>query len=140
MKGNATKISNLDITTFLMDHPDTNTLLDDYEFSPEQIRSAMTLIVDKWNETRPPVGTYSIDSFPYRYHMLVGTCSILLRSAAHKYRRNDLDYNIGGGAINDQKKAAAYTAAAGALSAEFKEWMTREKNGLNMNQGWGFDW
>ena len=137
-----------DIRMFLADNPATNMLIDDYEWTEDEINSAIRLTVDKWNETNPPVGVFTVDDvvadvddeFPYRYHFLIGACSMLLRIAANKYRRNRLKYNIGGGSIDDQDKEIEYTKAAGALTDEFNSWMIREKVRLNINAGWGFDW
>lgn len=138
--GNEGFITDNDIRTFLRDaDPDANLLLDDLEFTPEEIRNARTLIIDKWNETTPPVGIYRYDTFPYRYHLLLGTCALLLYTASNRYRRNDLQYNIGGGAIADQAKADPYDKAGDKLMAQFNEWMQREKLRRNMEDGFGND-
>ena len=52
--------------------PEANVLLDDFEFSSEEIRTAMTLTADYWNETPPSIGSYDYDKFPYRYALLKG--------------------------------------------------------------------
>ena len=135
--GNAGVISDIDVRTFLRDaDPDANLLLDDYEFTPEELRSAMNLIVDKWNETPPPVQSYTVETFPWRYHMLLGTSSNLLRMAAFRYQRNDLQYQIGGGTVMDQAKAQAYHATADRLSSEFDAWMRIKKSEIQAEIGW----
>jgi len=136
--GNAAVISDIDVRTFLRDaDPDANLLLDDYEFTPEELRSAMNLLVDKWNEIPPPVFTYTVDTFPWRYHMLLGTCANLLRMAAYRYQRNDLQYQIGGGVVMDQAKAQAYHATADRLMAEFDQWLRLKKSEIQASIGWG---
>jgi len=136
--GNAGVISDMDVRVFLRDaDPDANLLLDDYEFTAEELRSAMNLIVDKWNETVPTVGSYQVESFPWRYHMLIGTCANLLRMAGYRYQRNDLPYQIGGGVVNDQSKAQSYHATADRLAAEFDAWMRLKKSSIQADIGWG---
>ena len=135
--GNAAVISEVDIRTFLRDtDPDANLLLDDFEFGPEEIRSATNLAVDKWNETPPPVGLARVDTFPYRYHLLLATCANLLRMAAYRYMRNDLQYQVGGGAVMDQAKGQPYFIAADRLMAEFDKWMRLKKSEIQASIGW----
>ena len=139
--GNDKYLTEVDIRIFIRDYdPELNLLLDDYEFTHEEIRLATSLVVDRWNETPPSVGVYTEDTFPFRYHLLLGTCANLMTMAAFRYRRNELTYQIPGGAINDQNKGKAYDAAAAKMAAGFTDWMMRKKVELNMNQGWGNDW
>lgn len=136
--GNEGFISEMDVRIFLRDtDPEANKLIGDLEFSPEEIRTAQTLTVDRWNDTPPWVSSYTVNSFPWRHWMLMQTCANLLTMAAHAYRRNHLNYNVPGGAINDQDKAPAYEAAAERLSQQFNEWMSKAKVAQNMTQGWG---
>lgn len=136
--GNDGFISEMDIRIFLRDtDPEANKLIGDLEFSPEEIRTAMTLAVDQWNETPPWVCTYTVTSFPWRYHLLMQTSANLLTIAAHQYRRNHLKYNVPGGAIDDQDKAPAYEAAAERLAKQFLAWMHKAKTAKNMLEGWG---
>ena len=138
-QGNAGFLEEMEIRIWMRDtDPEANTLLLDFEFTQEEIRAAQTLAVDKWNETPPQVGKHTVTSFPWRWSFLQQVTSNLLRIAAHRYRRNNLTYNIPGGSVNDQDKAAEYDAAADKLSAEFKEFMTKKKIEINMEQGWGF--
>lgn len=135
--GNEGTISEMDIRMFLRDYdPEENLLLDDYEFSQEEIRTAMTLAVDKWNDTPPEVSNYSIDNFPWRYYFLLQTCANLLTIAAHRYARNDLTYSVPGGAVNDQNKSQPYQAMAARMSAEFNQWMRLKKNQIQAHIGW----
>lgn len=112
-------------------------LLDDVEFQDLDIVYAMRRIVQKWNETPPPVGVYTPMNFPYRYYWTIGTCGLLLMSSAERYRKNALAYQAGGISIRDQDKSQAYMQAAHLKMQEFDEWMRREKYRLNMNRVWG---
>ena len=136
--GNIGFLSDMDIRVWLRDHdPAANLLLDDYEFSTEEIRTAATLAVDYWNETLPNVRSYELYDFPYRHALLMGTCAKLLQMAANLYRRNELQYQAGGGAIMDQSKAQPYDAAAMQLWTEFSKWCALKKRSINQDMGWG---
>lgn len=136
--GNTGFLSDLDIRMFLRDNsPEENLLLDDFEFTPEEIRSASTYAVDYWNESPPQLRGYDVHRFPWRFALLQGTCGNLLFMAAHRYRRNELEYNAGGLAINDQNKARQYDAAGDKLWKEYKEWCMLKKREMNSEMGWG---
>jgi len=136
-QGNDGFITELDIRIWLRDNnPADNLLLDDYEFTPEELRTAQTLSVDYWNENGPQVHYYNIETFPYRNAFVRATAANLLFIAAHRYRRNDLSYNIPGGAVNDQDKWKSYDAAGQKLWDEYKRWVTQEKRRINMSEGW----
>jgi hypothetical protein len=123
----------------MRDHPETNKLLGDFEFTPEEIRTASTFVVDKWNDTPPFINSFNVDNFPFRWAYLMGTVANLLTMAAHKFRRDNLTYQVPGGSVDDQNKAPTYDAAAAKLGAEFNEWMTRTKVHINLAQCWGSD-
>jgi len=136
--GNTGFLSEMDVRIWLRDHdPSANLLLDDYEFTTEEIRTAATLAVDFWNETLPNVRSYELYDFPYRHALLQGTCAKLLQMAANLYRRNDLQYQAGGGAVMDQAKAQPYDLAAAQLWKEFTQWCSLKKRALNQDMGWG---
>jgi hypothetical protein len=135
--GNEATISELDIRLFLRDNdPDLNYLLDDFEFTPEELRSAMQFTVDKWNETPPAVAHYTVDSFPWRHHYMIGVAAQLLNIAGFRYQRNDLNYSVPGGAVNDQNKGPAYFAKAKELSQQFDAWMHVKKTEIQVGIGW----
>jgi len=141
--GNPGFISTLDIRIYLRDNdPELNLLLDDVEFTEKEIRTAVTLAVDEWNDTPPDISSrrHTEIDFPYRWALLQGATANLLTMAAARYRRNQLNYNIPGGAVDDQNKAPQYEAAAAKHGQQWKDWMVRKKSELNANLGWGRDW
>jgi hypothetical protein len=136
--GNNTYLTDVDVRIWLRDNdPDANLLLDDFEFSTEEIRSAMTHTVDYWNETPPSVGSYDYNRFPYRYALLRGTAANLLFMAAHRFRRNQLNYSAGGLTVDDQNKYQQYDSAGARLWEEYKVWVAQTKKSINAEQGWG---
>lgn len=136
--GNGGYLTDVDVRVWLRDNdPDANLLLDDFEFSTEEIRAAMTHAVDYWNETPPYIGSYDYDKFPYRYALLKGTAANLLFMAAHMFRRNHLQYSAGGLSVDDQNKYQQYDAAGARLWEEYKQWVAQAKRSINVDLGWG---
>lgn len=136
--GNDKYLTDLDIRIWLRDNdPASNKLLDDYEFTPEELRTAVTLAVDFWNERTPIIDCYEYTNFPWRFHLLQGTAANLLFIAANAYRRNRLAYNIPGGAVDDQSKAPEYDAAGDRLWRQYVDWVDRIKRQKNIEQGFG---
>jgi hypothetical protein len=135
--GSNTYLTDLDVRIWLRDNdPEANNLLDDFEFSPEEIRTAMTLTVDYWNDTPPYIKNYDYDKFPYRSKLLAGTAANLLFIAANRFRRNSLQYNAGGMSIADQEKHQLYDAAGARLWEEYKMWVVFNKRAINAETGW----
>jgi len=135
-EGSKTYLTDLDVRIWLRDNdPEANKLLDDFEFSPEEIRTAMTLTVDFWNDQPPYIRSYDYDKFPFRSQLLTGTAANLLFMAAHKYRRDSLQYSAGGLTIQDQEKYQQYDMAGSSLWQQYKEWVNWNKRSMNAEQG-----
>lgn len=135
-KGSNTYLTDMDVRIWLRDNnPEANKLLDDYEFTPEEIRTAMTLTVDYWNDQPPYMRSYDYDKFPFRSQLLTGTAANLLFMAAHKYRRDSLQYSAGGLTIQDQEKYQQYDMAGNALWEQYKNWVIWNKRSINAESG-----
>ena len=135
--GNKTYLTDVDVRIWLRDNdPEANLLLDDFEYTPEEIRTAMTFAVDYWNEQPPFLQTYDYDKFPYRHALLRATAANLLFMGAHRFRRNALQYSSGGMTITDQEKYQQYDAAGARLWEEYKQWVRMVKRSLNVETGW----
>lgn len=135
--GNDGYLTDLDVRIWLRDmDPSANLLIDDYEFSPEELRTAMTLTVDYWNDQPPYIGCHDIKSYPWRSKLLCGTAANLLFIAAHRFRRNALKYQAGGMTVDDQNKYQEYDGAAGKLWEEYKRWVEISKRAINAEHGW----
>jgi len=138
MSGNIPPVGISDIRELLWDrYPDDNFLLDSVEFSDHQVASAAQWVVDKWNETPPSVGSYTVVSFPWRHHHALGAASRLLRTAAINQARNTLQYQAGGVGVKDKGKHPEYMELSNTLEREFLEWMDRKKVEINVNLCYG---
>jgi hypothetical protein len=122
----------------LRDYPEVNTLLDDVEFSDNEIAYCMTKPIDKWNSMLPDVGRYDLHNFPWRDMHLTATIGELLKIAAYHYIRNQLPYTAGGLSIDDKNKGPAYLQMAEQELAKFEKFCMERK--FEANVMGGFIW
>lgn len=129
-----------DVRFFMMDRTASeNFLLDSVEFSDEDINSALTLSVDKYNSTLPMVDSYTTENFPYRYELMLGASATLLRSKGLNYLRNNLDFQTKDGVtVNDKSKAGDYLKLADVMMQEFDNRITQIKKTKNAEQAYGW--
>lgn len=118
--------------------PEANNLLLDYEWSDTEIAFAIMRPIEEWNESLPPVTTYTGATFPYREHWRKATLGYLMRTAARKYLRDDLQYSAGGLTINDKRKWDAYGKLGQDLVDEWRTWMKQEKVRINSLACYGY--
>lgn len=125
------------VTRFLRDHPSYNILLDDVQFSEEEVNDAIYFAIQQYN-AMTPITTLTEDNFPNDWVLLMGTCAHLMRSEAFLQLRNQVTYSDGDIApIGLDDKFAAYTGLRDSLATEFKEAARAIKTQRNMEQGYG---
>jgi len=127
-----------EVRLFLQDREELNPLLLGIRFTPEMIEQAMLNTVDYFNLMNPPLGTmYSLESFPYRSLLLLGTASYLLRSGAINEAANQLSYAADGVQVNDKDKAQIFMSLSQNLQQDFKELGQQIKMNHNISQIYG---
>jgi hypothetical protein len=133
-------VTPIDVRFFLMDRTASeNFLLDDLEFTDDEINNAMVLTVDRYNATPPMVDMYTSETFPFRYEMLLGASSILMKIKSINMMRNNLNYQTSDGvAINDLDKRREYLGMAQALEQEFMDRIMKIKISRNAEQCYGY--
>jgi len=125
------------VTRFLRDYPSYNILLDGVQFSEEDIDQAMYFAVEKYN-AMTPVTNFTAVNFPNSYVLLVGTCSVLMRSETFLQVRNNLTYSDGDvQSIGVDDKMAAYLRLKDDLNAEWDTLSRGMKTQRNMEQAYG---
>jgi hypothetical protein len=118
--------------------PTESYLLDNLMFDDAEIALAIARPVQYWNEIPPPLDqVYNTQNFPFRYHWLEGICANLFMMVAEQFRRNQLDYQAGGMAVNDQNKEANYERAGQARWQAYREWVRATKASINLEGCWG---
>jgi hypothetical protein len=127
-----------EVRLFLQDRKELNPLILGVRFTPEMIEQAMINTVDYYNLMNPPTGVmYSIETFPYRAILLLGTAAYLLRSGAINEAANSLSYAADGIQVNDKDKAQIFTSLGDMLHNEFKELGQQVKMNQNIAQIYG---
>jgi hypothetical protein len=127
-----------EVRLFLQDREELNPLLLGIRFTPEMIEQAMINTVDYYNLMNPPTGImYTIETFPYRALLLLGTASYLLRSGAINEAANSLSYAADGIQVNDKDKAQIFMSLAQNLQQDFKELGQQIKMNQNIAQIYG---
>lgn len=132
LPANTFKLTTAEIRMFMRDQPSYNILLDDIEFTDDDIALAMKLTVSKWNAI-PPVSTLSSPNQLNEYVLLCGVCCILLRSEGIRQKRNQLitqDGNIA--PVGLDEKESIYLKWALHFCEEFDSIAQRIKIQLNM--------
>lgn len=119
----------------LRDHPEANTLLNDVEFSDNEIAHCITKPIDKWNSMLPDVGQYDVHNFPWRYPHLNATIGELMRIGAFHYFRNQLPYSSGGLSVDDKNKGNVYMQLAQQEEAKFQAFCQERKFEANVMGG-----
>lgn len=109
-----------------------NLLLDDVEFSNDQLAYAAALPIQEWNRTPPPLRP-PMDTriFPFTDSWTRAIAGRLFEFAAHNYRRNHLPYQAGGIAVDDKNKEGPYLQAARMLQEEWRNFVLTKKYEIN---------
>lgn len=115
--------------------------LEDIEFKDEQILMAIWEPVRLWNETPPPIETFTTRTFPFRGAWIQGIMAQLHFMMANHFRRNFLQHSAGGGAaLNDKNKEREYMGEAQRLWEDYKNWLTPKKIEINLRKFHGDNW
>lgn len=116
-----------------------NLLIDNLNFTDEEILLATKLTIQKFNDM-PPRENYPIfnsTSFPFKSILLEGIIGQLFFMAAEWHRKNNLQYSAGGISLNDKNKEPNYLQAGQMHWQEFLQLAKAEKVKLNMDLNWG---
>jgi len=131
-------VTSEEIRLFMMDRAELNPLILGIRWTPEMINQAMINTVDYYNLMPPPIGAfYTIENFPFRALLMLGTAGYLLRSASINEAGNQFSYAADGVQINDKDKAQIFGQLGGALWDEFKELAKNIRISHNIAQVYG---
>lgn len=113
-------------------------LLDTVTFDDAEIAMAAVRCIQYFNETQPPVeARYNTQNFPFRYHWVRGMAGQLFYMLAEYYRKNQLQYQAGGIAVDDFNKSPLYDQAGDRLWSEYTRFATSQKCVIAQNECWG---
>jgi hypothetical protein len=130
-----------DIRRKLDDFTGKNDLLQQVEFSADDIVNAMVRPVHIFNEKFVTLRnyTYSLTTFPYYDNWIIGTAAELLGIAVMHYTRNKLLSSHGGIDGDEKRRDNEYLRLAEMYKQEYLNWVREKKMELNagIGQGWG---
>jgi hypothetical protein len=113
-----------------------NDLLDQVEYSTDDIVNAMVWPVAKFNELPPQLRRYrfTLMNFPYYDNWLIGTASELLRISVFHLTRNKLLSSHGGIQGDEKGRDMEYLRLATQYREEYLQWARFAKASLNLSQ------
>jgi hypothetical protein len=116
---------------------DENFLLDSVAFDDAEIAASIMRPVQYWNEVPPDIKRYTTHTFPFRFHWLEAIAGNLFLMAEESFRRNHLEYQAGGIAVNDQNKEQNYAAAAQRRLQAWRDFVRAKKAAMNLEGCFG---
>lgn len=120
------------IRQWVMDHSRGSLLLDNVEFTDDQIGQAAVNPIRYWNEQPPPLRPpMDTRNFPFTEAWTGAIAGYLYQFAAAGYRRDHLPYNAGGIAIDDKNKEREYLTAAQLHLDTWRTFVTTKKYEIN---------
>jgi len=132
-----------DIRYFLDDFASKNDLLNQVEYSADDIAYALIRPVMQFRDNPLVVRHYSlyttVATFPWYDPWMRATCAELINVSVKHYGRNKLQSSHGGITGDEKNRDKTYLAWANQLSAEYRQWMSGTINYLHANlwPAWG---
>lgn len=141
--GDTTQISDEDleeytqfVRMYLRDKVENNILLDEIQFTKDDIRRAISLSTETYNITTP-ITNYTWDLVPRPLHLL-GTCYWLMLSETFIQARNQASVPTDGlGVIGIDDKAPLYQSLANQLKRELRQATKEYKHSRNLERCYG---
>jgi len=124
------------VRLYMRDFSQFNALLDAEETPDSILDLCIFLTVDDFNTTTPFTNV-TIESFPSKYLLLVGTVFNVLRSAGLLYSRNRFNYSDGGITVATSDKAGEYQSWIREMQNEYEKKKKSIKISLNAERSYG---
>ena len=128
------------IRRIMRDYPDKNILIDDVEFSQDDINQGVEFVTSNYNAITPQTSLLPI-SWPshLQYVLLLGVTAYLLKSASILQLRNQATYQDGDiQPIGIDDKYSLYMQLAQAFKAEWDELVRQIKTQNNLESAYGW--
>lgn len=128
-----------EVRRFMRDYPSKNILLDDVEFSQEDVNQALRMVTSAYNATTP-ITNITPESWPagQEYLMLLGVAWYLIMSGTMLQLRNQATYQDGDIApIGIDDKFPLYMALWQSMKQTWDEMVKTTKTQLNLEASYG---
>jgi len=128
------------IRRFMRDYPDKNILIDDVEFSQDDINQGVEFVTSNYNAITPQTNLLPI-SWPshLQYVLLLGVTAYLLKSASILQLRNQATYQDGDiQPIGIDDKYSLYMQLSQAFKSEWDDLVRRIKTQNNLESAYGW--
>lgn len=123
----------------MRDYPDRNELLDDVDFSQEDVNQGVEMIVSSYN-TITPISNIPPEGWPQggKYLLLLGVAWYLIQSNTQLQLRNQLTYQDGDIApIGVSDKFPLYMQLWQTMQAQWQQAATAMKTQINLESAYG---
>jgi hypothetical protein len=123
----------------MRDYPNNNILLDDVEFSQDDVNQGVEMVTSRYN-TVTPISSISPTSWPsnMKYVLLLGVAAYLIKSCAMLQLRNQATYQDGDIApIGIDDKYPLYAQLFQMLDAEWMQLVQAAKIQMNLESAYG---
>lgn len=136
---NPCNITTGDVRNMLLDRcPADNSLLMRVEIDDKIIRAGVQDLVDRYNETPPPIARLRVSNFPFRRLAILGAAAYALRAYAINHERNRLSSEtLGGTRVDDRDKFNPYMEAFREMDREVEAKIREIKISRNVRAAWG---
>ena len=131
------KIRIRQVRAFMKDFPEYNRLIPKEEATDEQIRLAIELTLEDFNNSPPIIGTFPIEAFPYISILIMGSVLQLLQMEGILQSRNKQAYNVGQISFNVSDKTPEYQNWIVNFRQEYETKKAELKKFLNADSGYG---
>jgi hypothetical protein len=135
--GDARSVARANLRRYVRDYANLNRLFRSQEHTTDDLDLALDMTIDDFNTEMPPLGTYTISTFPSLWMLMHGSAIHLLESAGMLQARNELPYSSGGVSVRTFAHGPEYRAWIQKFEARYYSKMKSYKMGLNLTQGWG---
>jgi len=119
------------VRAYMKDFPEYNRLLAREESTEEQIRLALDLTVNDFQNSPPVVGTFAIETFPSMELLIMGSIVHLLQMEGLLQSRNRSTYNVAGVTFNVSDRTPEYQNWIANLKTMYEQKKTELKRFLN---------
>lgn len=108
-------------------------LLGEFESDDSELRMAIVMALEDWNNTPPPIGRVTLVTHPAKHLLLMGAALHALRGAGLWHSREHMPSSDGGTSADDHAKAGEYQAWISAIAQEYETKKQDYKVSANIN-------